>query len=160
VPKIVDHEQRRRELAEAVVTCARPVPAEKLTELRRVYELTDAGREALAAWIEAPVSGRDELDLWCVRGPINAYDSGRLAEMRCELGVGGRILEVYDPDSGEGLELARITLWEPGRRLAWKSSLDDVTIDVRFDPSATRSSGSKRPSQRAAKTVAARHSLR
>jgi uncharacterized glyoxalase superfamily protein PhnB len=79
----------------------------------------------------------DELDLWWVRGPINAYDSGRLVEMRCEPGVGGRILEVYDADSGEGLELARITVWEPGRRLAWESSLDDVTIDVRFDPTAT-----------------------
>ena len=79
----------------------------------------------------------DELDLWWVRGPINAYDSGRLVEMRCEPGVGGRILEVYDAESGDGLELARITVWEPGRRLAWKSSLDDVTIDVRFDPTAT-----------------------
>jgi uncharacterized glyoxalase superfamily protein PhnB len=78
----------------------------------------------------------DELDLWWVRGPINAYDSGRLVEMRCEPGVGGRILEVYDAGSGEGLELARITVWEPGRRLAWRSSLDDVTIDVRFDPTS------------------------
>ena len=77
----------------------------------------------------------DELDLWWVRGPINAYDSGRLVEMRCEPGVGGRILEVYDADTGEGLELARITVWEPDKRLAWKSSLDDVNIDVRFDPS-------------------------
>ena len=56
--------------------------------------------------------------------------------MRCELGVGGRILEVYDAESGEGLELARITVWEPGRRLAWKSSLDDVTIDVYFEATA------------------------
>lgn len=79
----------------------------------------------------------DELDLWWVRGPINAYDTGRLVEMRCEPGVGGRILEVYDAESAEGLELARITVWEPGRRLAWKSSLDDVTTDVRFDPTAT-----------------------
>jgi len=77
-----------------------------------------------------------ELDLWWVRGPINAYDSGRLMEMRCEPGVGGRILEVYDADSGEGLELARITAWEPGERVAWKSSLDDVSIDVRFEPTA------------------------
>jgi len=76
----------------------------------------------------------DELDLWWVRGPINAYDSGRLVEMRCEPGVGGRILEVYDADRGHALELARITVWEPGRRLAWKSSLDDVTIEVRFEP--------------------------
>jgi uncharacterized glyoxalase superfamily protein PhnB len=79
----------------------------------------------------------DELDLWWVRGPINAYDSGRLVEMRCEPGVGGRILEVYDAESGEGLELARITTWEPGKRLGWKSSLDDVTIDVRFEPTDT-----------------------
>jgi uncharacterized glyoxalase superfamily protein PhnB len=79
----------------------------------------------------------DELDIWWVRGPINAYDSGRLVEMRCEPGVGGRILELYDAETGEGLELARITVWEPGRRLAWKSSLDDVTIDVRFDPTSS-----------------------
>jgi len=73
----------------------------------------------------------DELDLWWVRGPINAYDSGRLVEMRCEPGVGGRILEVYE---GDALELARITAWQPGERVAWKSSLDDVSIDVRFEP--------------------------
>ena len=73
----------------------------------------------------------EELDLWWVRGPINAYDSGRLVEMRCEPGVGGRILEVYD---GDALELARMTAWEPGERVAWKSSLDDVSIDVRFEP--------------------------
>jgi uncharacterized glyoxalase superfamily protein PhnB len=79
----------------------------------------------------------DELDLWWVRGPINAYDSSRLVEMRCEPGVGGRILEVYDAESGEGLELARITVWEPGRRLGWSSSLDDVTIDVLFEPTPT-----------------------
>jgi len=73
----------------------------------------------------------DELDLWWVRGPINAYDSGRLVEMRCEPGVGGRILEVYE---GDALEPARITAWQPGERVAWKSSLDDVSIDVRFEP--------------------------
>jgi uncharacterized glyoxalase superfamily protein PhnB len=73
----------------------------------------------------------DELDLWWVRGPINAYDSGRLVEMRCEPGVGGRILEVYE---GDALELARITAWQPGERVAWKSSLDDVSIDVHFEP--------------------------
>jgi uncharacterized glyoxalase superfamily protein PhnB len=82
------------------------------------------------------VAFTDELDLWWVRGPINAYDSSRLVEMRCEPGVGGRILEVYDADSGDGLELARITEWEPGRRLAWESSLDDVAIRVSFEPSS------------------------
>jgi len=75
----------------------------------------------------------DELDLWWVRGPINSYGAGRLVAMRCEPGVGGRLMEVYDADAGEGLELARITAWEPGQHLAWKSSLDDVQIDVSFD---------------------------
>jgi uncharacterized glyoxalase superfamily protein PhnB len=75
----------------------------------------------------------EELDLWWVRGPINSYGAGKLVAMRCEPGVGGRILEVYDRASGEGLELARITAWDPGRHLAWQSSLDDVRIDVRFD---------------------------
>jgi uncharacterized glyoxalase superfamily protein PhnB len=75
----------------------------------------------------------DELDLWWVRGPINSFGAEKLVAMRCEPGVGGRMLEVYDEDSGEGLELARITSWEPGKHLAWQSSLDDVATDVRFE---------------------------
>jgi hypothetical protein len=55
--------------------------------------------------------------------------------MRCEPGVSGRLLEVYDDTTGDALELARITTWEPGRRLAWRSSIDDVEIDVSFDAS-------------------------
>lgn len=76
----------------------------------------------------------DELDLWWVRGPINSYDAGRLVAMRCEPGIGGRLLEVYDEATGDVLELGRITAWEPGRHLCWQSSLDDVRIDVRFEP--------------------------
>ena len=79
----------------------------------------------------------EELDLWWVRGPINSYGAGRLVAMRCEPGVGGRLLEVYDDATGEGLELARIVAWKPGEHLAWKSSLDDVGIDVWFEPTAT-----------------------
>lgn len=78
-----------------------------------------------------------ELDLWWVRGPINHHDAGRVLAMRCEAGVGGRLLEVYDETSGDALELARITAWEPGRRLAWTSSLDDVRTEVLFEPCET-----------------------
>jgi len=78
----------------------------------------------------------EEMDLWWMRGPINYHDAARAVGMRCEAGVGGRIIEVYDEASGEGLERARITEWEPGARLAWKSSIDDVEIEVRFEPSA------------------------
>jgi uncharacterized glyoxalase superfamily protein PhnB len=76
----------------------------------------------------------EELDQWWVRGPINYFDSGRALGMRCEPGVGGRLIEVYDETTGEGLELGRITVWEPGVRLAWTSAVDDVEIDVSFEP--------------------------
>lgn len=78
----------------------------------------------------------DEMDLWWVRGPINFWsDGGRVAEVRCEPGVGGRILEVLDDRAaGDVLVRARITSWEPGSRLAWTSALDDVQTEVRFVP--------------------------
>ena len=78
----------------------------------------------------------EEMDLWWVRGPINFWsDAGRVVEVRCEPGVGGRIVEVLDdPASGEVFERARLTQWEPGVRLAWESDLDDVQTEVRFAP--------------------------
>jgi hypothetical protein len=77
-----------------------------------------------------------EMNLWWVRGPINFFDAARAVAVTCEPGVGGRLLEVYDETSGDALELGRITVWEPGQRVSWQSSVDDVVIDVRFDPTA------------------------
>ena len=75
-----------------------------------------------------------EMDLWWVRGPINFYDATRAVAKRCEPGVGGRLLEVY----ADGVkEEGRITVWEPGQRLCWKSSVDDVETEVRFQPTGT-----------------------
>ena len=74
----------------------------------------------------------EEMDLWWVRGPINFFDAARAVAKVCEPGVGGRILEVYD--SGDPLEVARITDWEPGALVAWDSSVDDVRTEVRFSP--------------------------
>lgn len=74
----------------------------------------------------------EELGSWWLQGPINFHDSSRAYGLRMELGVGGRILEVYDDATGEGLELGRITAWEPGVRLSWTSSLDDVATEVTF----------------------------
>jgi len=79
----------------------------------------------------------DEMDYWWLRGPINNWDSSRVRAMRCEPGVGGRLLEIYDETAGDMLELARITAWEPGERLAWRSSVDDVSIEVVFEPVAS-----------------------
>jgi uncharacterized glyoxalase superfamily protein PhnB len=77
----------------------------------------------------------EEMDLWWVRGPINFSNAGRVVEVRCEPGVGGRIGEVLDDrTSGPLWEKARITAWEPGVRLCWASSVDDVETEVRFEP--------------------------
>ncbi len=44
-------------------------------------------------------------------------------------------MEVLDDPAGDAvLERARITSWEPGQRLAWTSSLDDVLTEVTFVP--------------------------
>jgi len=77
----------------------------------------------------------DELDLWWVRGPINfSGDAGRVFAMRFEPGVGGRLVQVYDSPNGEVLERGRITVWEPGVRVGWQSTSDDVETEVRFEP--------------------------
>jgi uncharacterized glyoxalase superfamily protein PhnB len=74
-----------------------------------------------------------EIDQWWVKGPINFYDSARAIGMRCEPGVGGRLLELYSDDASDALELGRITRWQPGELLAWDSAVDDVAVEVRFD---------------------------
>ena len=76
----------------------------------------------------------EEMTDWWVPGPINFYDSTLALGMRCEPGVGGRVIEVYDERTGEGLELGRIQEWKPGSHLRWQSSLDDVKITVKFEP--------------------------
>lgn len=78
----------------------------------------------------------EEIDLWWQRGPINFFDSSRAVAVRWEPGVGGRLLEVYDDATGDALETGRITVWEPGSRLGWRSSVDDVETEVTFRPTA------------------------
>ena len=75
----------------------------------------------------------EDIDAWWVRGPINFIDSSRAVAMRIEPGVGGRVLEIYNDAAGDALELGRITVWEPGVRLTYRSLVDDTEVDVRFD---------------------------
>jgi uncharacterized glyoxalase superfamily protein PhnB len=103
-----------------------------------------AEERSVTAEVEVPVDPAtaftaftEELDEWWVRGPINYFDSARAVGIRCEPGVGGRIVEVYDAATGDGLETARITEWRPGDRLAWRSSVDDVLTEIRFVPTET-----------------------
>ena len=78
----------------------------------------------------------EELHCWWQQGAINFHDSSRAHHMAIEPRVGGRLIEVYDTDTGEGLELARVTVWEPGRRVSWRSSIDNVSVDVVFSETA------------------------
>lgn len=75
----------------------------------------------------------DEIDRWWVPGPINNWSFARAIGKRIEPGVGGRVLELYGDD--DSLELGRITIWEPGARLSYRSSVDDTEVDIWFDPS-------------------------
>ncbi|WP_117208827.1 VOC family protein [Allorhizocola rhizosphaerae] len=72
----------------------------------------------------------EEIDRWWVPGPINNWDTSGSLGKRIEPGVGGRIVEVYQDDA---LELGRITVWEPGSRLVYRSSVDESEVDIQFE---------------------------
>jgi uncharacterized glyoxalase superfamily protein PhnB/uncharacterized protein YndB with AHSA1/START domain len=106
-----------------------------------VHESAEPAARSVSSEVEVAVSPEtafraftDEMNLWWVRGPINFFDAARAVAQVCEPGVGGRILEVYDRAAGDVLELARITAWQPGELLAWRSSVDDVRVEVTFSP--------------------------
>lgn len=99
-------------------------------QVRAEVEVTVDAGTAFRAFTE-------EMNLWWVRGPVNFFDAARATAMTCEPGVGGRLLEVYDLAAGDVLELGRITVWQPGEQLSWRSSVDGVRVDVRFAATAT-----------------------
>jgi len=59
----------------------------------------------------------DEIGVWWRRDTPYWNDRERGMSVRIEPGVGGRFVEVYDLDTGEGFEVGRVTIWEPGHRL-------------------------------------------
>ena len=59
-----------------------------------------------------------EIGLWWRRDTPYWNDPERGLTIRIEPRVGGRFLEIYDLDSDAGLEVGRVTVWEPGERLA------------------------------------------
>ncbi len=73
-----------------------------------------------------------EVDVWWRREP-----RFRDGAMRFEPGIGGRLLEVGARGT---IELARVTVWEPPRRLvlAWagtsRGARAETEVEIRFDP--------------------------
>jgi uncharacterized protein YndB with AHSA1/START domain len=66
---------------------------------------------------------RDGLAGWRGRTPSST--------LAFEPGVGGRLFEV-GRDNGQRVERARVTVWEPGRRLVFVDQRD-TEVDVRFE---------------------------
>ena len=60
----------------------------------------------------------EDIGLWWRRDTPYWNDRGRGLSVRIEPGIGGRFIEVYDLESGGGLEVGRVTAWEPAQRLA------------------------------------------
>src|SRR5919198_123801 len=81
----------------------------------------------------------EEIGSWGEPGPTTWNDAPRALGMRFEPGVGGRWVEVYDEDTGEGFEMGRVTVWDPPARLVFgyrdNDLLDPATeVEVRFEP--------------------------
>jgi DNA-binding PadR family transcriptional regulator len=77
---------------------------------KRVYELTDAGRAALAAWIELPVSGRRLKDEFFVKfivvASMQLADSTQLLEGQRRESIGLGLKDLLAIPLGIGLYLA------------------------------------------------------
>jgi hypothetical protein len=82
----------------------------------------------------------EEIGSWYRSGRYSWNAPERAVGIRFEPGVGGRLLEVWDEASGQGYEMGRILIWEPGVRLVFQYRnahlpADPLTeVEVRFDP--------------------------
>jgi uncharacterized protein YndB with AHSA1/START domain len=81
-----------------------------------------------------------DIGAWWMRGTRYWNDAARGQELRFEPHVGGRLLEVHDLETGEGFEIGRVLVWEPGKRLVFTWRQDDwgpsevTEVEVRFEP--------------------------
>jgi hypothetical protein len=100
----------------------------------------------------------NEIDSWYKRGPHTLYDASRAQAVRFEPYVGGRLMEVWDCDTGEGREMGRVEAWEPGERIQFVDSRGTEVI-VEFVPSGaqTRVTLVHRGLERLIKAVAEQH---
>ncbi len=88
----------------------------------------------------------DEISLWWRRNTHYWNDPERGLFLTIEPGVGGRWIEVYDADTGEGMEVGRVTRWEPPGLLAltwtqvgWPDDLEtELELTFEPDPEGTR----------------------
>jgi len=83
-----------------------------------------------------------DIGTWWKRGTNYWNDAASGQALRFEPHVGGRLVEVHDLATGEGFEIGRVLIWEPGKRLVFTWRQDDwaasetTEVDVRFEPTA------------------------
>lgn len=81
----------------------------------------------------------NEIDSWYRRGPHSFADPSRAVGIRFEPGVGGRLVEVYDKQTGEGRTVGEVTAWELGCRLVLVDSYQtEIVITFQPEDEATR----------------------
>jgi uncharacterized protein YndB with AHSA1/START domain len=84
-----------------------------------------------------------EIGAWWRREPRYRFHPEKNGVMRFEPGTGGCLVEVHDPDTGQGFEVGRVLVWEPGHRLVFEFRGRDsapgerTEVEVRFAPSGT-----------------------
>ena len=106
-----------------------------------------AARQAARAQVTVPASPEDafrlfteDIGLWWRHDTPYWNDRDRGMSVRIEPGVNGRFIEVYDVQSGSGMEVGRVTAWEPGRRLeltwtqaGWPQG-SSTDLEITFEP--------------------------
>jgi uncharacterized protein YndB with AHSA1/START domain len=60
-----------------------------------------------------------DIGAWWKRGTRYWNDAAKGLTLRLEPEVGGRLVEVYDLETGEGFDIGRVLAWEPGKRLVF-----------------------------------------
>lgn len=74
-----------------------------------------------------------DIDSWYKRGANSFADPTRAVGIRFEPGVGGRLIEVYDARTGDGLTIGEVSVWQEGQRLVFSDS-HQTQIEVTFRP--------------------------
>jgi uncharacterized protein YndB with AHSA1/START domain len=77
----------------------------------------------------------EDVGQWYLIDQHTVVDPTRTKTLRFDPRVGGRFRAVYDLETGEGAEGARITAWEPPDRLVFVDSRD-MEVEVTFAPVA------------------------
>ncbi|PYQ01964.1 MAG: activator of HSP90 ATPase [Acidobacteria bacterium] len=85
-----------------------------------------------------------EIGEWWKSGPRYRFDPEKGGSLRFEPGVGGRLVEVHEPRTGQGFEVGRVLVWEPGARLVFEFRGRDFApgerteVEVRFEAEGKR----------------------